>query len=212
MLLAVLRSISEHRLPTLAAGVAFYIILAIFPAIAAVVSVYGLFADPKSIAEQLEALSTVFPSGAIEVVRDEISQLVAQGNSALSLAFAASLAISVWSASSGMKAVFDVLNVVYDERERRGFIKLQLISMAVTVGALALTLMSLATVTFLPAALDAIGVKPALDLLVRLARWPVLFCGGRYWGSLFFTATGRAVPIPDFAGSPGAARARRSHG
>ncbi|MGP0091756.1 MAG: YihY/virulence factor BrkB family protein [Xanthobacteraceae bacterium] len=175
VLLAVLRRISEHRLLTLAAGVTFYIILAIFPAIAALVSVYGLFSDPSTIAKQLDALSTVLPPGAVEVVGNEIDQLVAQGNSALSLAFAGSLAISIWSANAGMKALFDVLNVVYDQRERRGLVKLHVVSLTVTIGALILTLLLLATVAVLPAALDTLGLRPVLDQLLRVARWPLLF-------------------------------------
>ncbi len=160
---------------TLAAGVTFYIILALFPAIAALVSVYGLFSDPSTIAKQLDALSNILPAGAVEVIGNEIDQLISQGNSVLSLAFAASLTISIWSANAGMKAIFDVLNVVFGERERRGLIKLHVMSLAVTIGALVLTLLLLVTVAVLPAALDYIGLRPAMDRLVRLARWPALF-------------------------------------
>ena len=175
LLLGVLRKISEQHLWTLAAGVTFYIILAIFPAVAALVSVYGFFSDPGTIARQLNALSNILPAAAVEVIGDEIIQLVAQGNSVLSFAFAASLIISIWAASAGMRAIFDALNAVYGERERRGLIKLHVISLTITIGALVLALLLLATVAVLPAVLDDLGLKPAMDLLVRAARWPVLF-------------------------------------
>src|SRR5213080_1547871 len=113
--------ISEHRVLAMAAGVTFYALLAIFPAIAALVSIYGLFADPATISSQLDAIANFAPGGAIDVIRDQMTLLASQGKGTLGLSFLIGLAIALWSANAGIKALFDALNVVYGEKEKRSF-------------------------------------------------------------------------------------------
>src|SRR5205807_1511993 len=132
ILLRVYENISEHRVIAIAAGVTFYTILAIFPAIAALVALYGLFADPKTIGAHLNALASFVPGGALDVVGEQLGRVAAQGSGTLGFAFLVGLAVSLWSANAGMKALFDALNIVYAEREKRGFIKLNLVSLAFT--------------------------------------------------------------------------------
>ena len=98
---------SEDRVMSIAGGVTFFVLLAIFPAIAALVSIYGLFADPASLTDQIDRLSDILPGGAIEVVGDQMRRVTSQGGTALGVTFVISLAISLWSANSGMKALFD---------------------------------------------------------------------------------------------------------
>src|SRR5690348_1626351 len=105
ILVGTYNQIFEDRVTSLAGGVAYFILLAIFPAIAALVAVYGLFADPATISQNVKSLSNVLPGGAIEVVNDQIGRIVAQGRGTLSLAFALGLVVSLWSANSGMKAL-----------------------------------------------------------------------------------------------------------
>src|SRR5260370_875892 len=111
--------ITECRVVAVAAGVAFYALLAIFPAIAALISIYGLFADPATIASHLDSISSFVPGGAIEVIRDEMHRVAAQGARTLGLAFVVSLCVSLWSANAGMKALIDSLNVVHCEKDER---------------------------------------------------------------------------------------------
>jgi membrane protein len=124
-------AIGEHRVVSIAAGVTFFVLLAIFPAIGVLVSIYGIFADPTTIQAQLNNLSSLLPGGAIEIIGDQLQRVTSGGTSTLGLAFLVSLAIALWSANAGMKALFDALNIVYDAKETRGLIKLNAVSLAV---------------------------------------------------------------------------------
>ncbi|MGC1959627.1 MAG: YhjD/YihY/BrkB family envelope integrity protein, partial [Pseudolabrys sp.] len=135
-------AIGQHRVVSIAAGVTFFALLAMFPAVAALVSIYGIFADPGTIRVHLDDLSSFLPGGAIEVVGDQLSRVAAGGKSRLGATFLFTLTLSLWSANAGMKALFDALNIVYDTQERRGLIKLNAVSLAFTAGALLLLLLA----------------------------------------------------------------------
>jgi membrane protein len=167
------QQIGEDRLLAVAAGVVFYGLLAVFPAITALVSLYGLFASPAAISDQLALLGGILPDSAVGILREQIGRLTAN-SSKLGLGFIFGLAIALWSANSGMKAIIDALNVVYEEKEKRGFIKLNLISLAFTLAGIGVLLLALAAVVVLPVALNYLGLHNATDLLLRFARWPVL--------------------------------------
>ena len=166
--------IGEDRLLAVAAGVVFYGLLAIFPAVTALVSLYGLFAGPAAIGEQLSLASGILPQGGVDILREQISRLTAGGGTKLGVGFIFGLAIALWSANAGMKAIMDALNVVYGEKEKRGFIKLNLISLAFTVAAIGSVLVALGAVVILPVALNYLGLHNVTDLIFRLARWPIL--------------------------------------
>ena len=142
--------IGDDRLLAVAAGVVFYGLLAIFPAITALVSLYGLFAKASTISEHLSLASGVLPAGGMEIIQEQINRITAKGDAKLSIAFASSLALTLWSANAGMKAVIDALNVTYEEKEKRGFIKLNLISLALTGGAILVLLVAIGAIVVLP--------------------------------------------------------------
>src|SRR5690242_6295704 len=121
ILLRVYKNISRHHIIAIAAGITFYTLLAIFPAIAALVALYGLFADPSTIAAQLDKVGDILPGGAIDIIRDQMTRVASQGSSTLGLTFLASLAVALWSANAGIKSLFEALNIVYGEEEERGF-------------------------------------------------------------------------------------------
>jgi membrane protein len=129
-----LPSYFENRILLVAAGAPFYSLLAIFPGIAALISIYGLFADPASVPVISIRLASVAPSGAIDVLREQMSRLASQGGTTLGVSFIVSLAISLWTANSGVKAIFDALNIVYGEEEKRRFIKLNAVTLFVMLG------------------------------------------------------------------------------
>ena len=131
------REIGADRLPAVAGGVTFYALLAIFPAIAAFVSLYGLFADVSLVQKQLSQLSRVFPAEVLTLVGDQMLRLTEAKDGKLGLAFVISLAISLWSANAGVAALFDGLNVAYDETERRPFFRLRALTLGFTAGLLA---------------------------------------------------------------------------
>jgi membrane protein len=148
----VYQEVSRDRVFSVAAGVTFYALLAIFPAIAAFVSLYGLVADATTINQHLALLSGVLPAGAIEIIGEQVKSLTSKAGSTLGFAFFFGLAISLWSANAGMKAMFDALNVVYDEDEKRGFIKLNFQALLFTLGALLFLLLALVAVAVTSAA------------------------------------------------------------
>ena len=136
----------QDRVMAVAAGVTYYALLAIFPAIAALVSVYGLVADPATIQDHLQALSGVRPGGALDIIREQVTRIASQGGGTLGFSFVFGLVLSLWSANAGMKAVIDALNIVYDEEEKRTFVQLNLQSLAFTLGAIAFILLALAAI------------------------------------------------------------------
>ena len=151
---------TDDRLLATAAGVVFFGLLAVFPAITALVSSYGLFADPSTIGANLQTLALMLPEGSFQIVQDQIARVLAKGTTALSASFLFGLALAIWSANAGVKAVIDALNVVYEEREKRGFIQLNLLSLAFTIGGIAALIIMVSAVVALPLALDHLGLKP----------------------------------------------------
>lgn len=168
---------TEDRVTSIAGGVAFFVLLAIFPAIATLVSIYGLFADPASLASHIDPLSGVLPGGAIQVITDQMRRVAAQGGTKLGITFLISLAIWVWSANSGMKAMFDALNVVYDEKEKRGFFRLNAISLAFTLLGLVFLLFALAAVVVLPILIGCLSLESTVHQTLHIGRWPILLVG-----------------------------------
>lgn len=165
---------SHDRIPAVGAGCAFYLLLAIFPAIASLVSLYGLFGDVGAIDRQLAAMAGVIPGGAIEVIRGEMQNLTSQGGGKLGFAFAVGLVVSIWSANSGMKALFDALNVAYEEDEKRSFVRLNATSLLFTLLGLVFIVVTVAALAALPVALDKAGAPDAVKAIAEFARWPAL--------------------------------------
>jgi membrane protein len=171
-LLRVYSGINDDRILANAAAVTFYTLLALFPAIAALVSVYALFADPRTIAAHLDMLAGTLPGGAIDIIRDQLNRLTAQPGSKLGISFVLGLLISLWSANGGIKALFDALNVVYGERETRSFIRLNAISLTFTAVMIAFVIVALICIVALPTVLGYL--PPFVGAVLDYARWPVL--------------------------------------
>ena len=172
--LRIYQGISEDRILALAAGVTFYVLLALFPGIAGLIALYGLYADAGTVSQHLDTLAGVLPEGGLQIIRDQIERLAAQPPQRLGIATAIGLGVSLWSANGGMKAMFDALNVVYHEKEKRSFIRLNAVSLAFTLGAMAFVLIALAAMTVLPVVLGDLGLSRVTELLIKLGRWPVL--------------------------------------
>ena len=167
--------LTDDRIVAIAAGVAFYALLAIFPAIAALVAIYGLFADPAAIAKHLDGISSFIPVGAIEVIRDQLARVTSSGRGTLGTGFVIGLAVSLWSANAGIKALIDALNIAYGQRERRGFIRLNAVSLAFTLGGILAVMIAIGVIVVLPLALQYFGLEGAPQSIVALAKWPLLF-------------------------------------
>jgi len=170
----IFREMGEDRVMLIAAGVTFYLLLALFPALAAFVSLYGLVSDPVTVADHIAYLGGLLPPTAIEIVRQQLDALVTQQDRSLGLGFLIGLAFALWSANSGIKALFEAMNIAYDETEKRGFIKLNLLSLSLTLGAIILGIALILAVGIVPAILAILGLAPWAEMLIGLARWPTL--------------------------------------
>jgi membrane protein len=174
------RAVSEagsDRLLTEAAGVTFYTLLALFPGIAALVSLYGLVADPATVSDHLGALSGFIPGGGMEIINEQVTRITSKEEATLGLSALIGLALSLWSANQAAKALFDALNVVYEEKEKRSFIRLNLVSLTFTLGGILFAVLAMGAVIALPVILTAIGLGGTTESLLRIARWPLLLLG-----------------------------------
>ena len=167
--------INEDRLLAVAAGVVFYGLLAIFPAISAFVSIYGLFTDSSTVTQHLDLLAHVVPEDAFGPIEEQVRRVAGSSSGGLSVTFIASLGLAVWSANAGMKGIIDALNVAYEETEKRSFIKLTLISMALTLGVFLAGLLAIGAIVVFPIVTSLLGVGSYAETLVSVLRWPLLF-------------------------------------
>ena len=168
------RKFSENELLSEAAGVTFYALLSLFPAITAIVSIYGLFADPATIQSHLDAASGLLPSGGMQIIDEQVKRLTASPAGGLSVGAIVGVLAALWSANQGTKAMFSALNDVYGEREGRGFVKLTALSLAFTVGGILVMLLGIALLVVLPLAFRFIGLDAVFDLVDHVARWPII--------------------------------------
>ena len=164
----------EDRIFALAAGVAFYAVLAVFPAMAVTLSVYGLFADATSVASHLQLLAGVLPPGATEILAEQMTPLT-QSRPVLGWTLAGSVIISVWSANAGVAAFFDALNVMYREQEKRPLWRFYATSLLFTLLAIVFLALALGAVVVFPVALNFFGWASSEKQIVALARWPFMY-------------------------------------
>src|SRR5947209_748004 len=172
----VYEDLTKHRILLAAAGVTFYAMLAFVPAITALVSLYGLFAKANTINQHLSFIAGMMPASAYELIGDQITRIAGNNDGKLTFAFMIGLGVALWSANAGMKSIFDALNIVYDEDEKRGFIKLNLISLTFTLGAVLALLVAIGAIVVLPLVLAYLGFDATQQAgFLPLLRWPALF-------------------------------------
>jgi membrane protein len=164
---------ADH-VPMLAAGVAFFAFLAVFPALIAGLTLYGLVADPAQVAQQVEALAGALPEDAQPLITDQLGSVVASDNGALGIGLVVSLLAALWSASSGTGNLVQAINLAYDEEETRGFVKLRATALLLTLGAIVFMLVTLALVAVVPALLNTLPLGPVATVLTQVVRWALL--------------------------------------
>ena len=163
---------TRDHVSMIAAGVAFYGLLALFPAMAAIISLWGLAFDPQAIEQQIEQLSGALPEQAAAIVKDQARRLAS--GTGTGLAAIGGLLLTLYSASKGMKALIEGLNIIYGEEEKRGFIKLNLTALLLTFAMIAMMVATLGAIVVLPALLGGLGLDSAVKTLVVWLRWPLL--------------------------------------
>jgi histidinol phosphatase-like PHP family hydrolase len=165
---------NENRLLAVAAGVVFYGLLAVFPALTAFVSLYGLMADPSTIHEHLSLATGVLPQGALNILNEQLTRLTSHRTSALSAGFIGGLLVALWSANAGAKAIMDALNVAYGETEKRSFVHLNVVALAFTLGAIVALMLALGAVVIAPIVLSQLGLSGGSETIIGLTRWPIV--------------------------------------
>lgn len=170
----VLQEVKADNVPLLSAGVAFYALLALFPALVAVVSIYGLLADPSEVARQLESLTRTMPREAATLLVDQARDIAGTGDGKLGVSAAVGILTALWSASSGMRWLLTALSLTYDEPEDRRFVKLRGTALLLTVGAAVAFVVSLGVIAAAPALARSLGLGSVGATVFTVLRWPFL--------------------------------------
>ncbi|KAB1073717.1 YihY/virulence factor BrkB family protein [Methylobacterium planeticum] len=170
----VVQSVPRDRVLATAGGVAFFALLAIFPGLATLVSLYGMFLDPNAISQHLNLLAGVLPNGVLDLIADQFMRVARQSTGTLSAASAVSLGIAFWSANSGVSALFDALNVIYKENEKRTLVRFYATTLLFTLSGMVFALIITAMLVVLPVVLSLIGLGAVTDAALRIGRWPAM--------------------------------------
>lgn len=167
------QQLEEDNVSIVAAGVAFYSFVAVVPTLAVILGIYGLIADASDISRHLDLLSRIVPAEAMPLLQDQV-QRIATNNTAAGITAIIGLLIALYSSSNATKAIITGLNICYDEREKRGFFRLNLVALALTISGAVGIVAALALVAILPAMLDNLGLSSTSETLVTWLRWPLL--------------------------------------
>ncbi|HSL59237.1 MAG TPA: YhjD/YihY/BrkB family envelope integrity protein [Acidimicrobiales bacterium] len=166
--------VRDDAVTLLGAGVAFYAFLALVPALIAVVSIYGLVASPQDVTALIDDALTAAPEEVSDLVDEQLTRITETSPDGLGIAAAVSILVALWSASSGMAALVQAVNIAYDERNDRGFLARRGLALLLTVGAVAFFLVTVGLIVVVPAVVAAADLGAAVGWVVNLARWPVL--------------------------------------
>jgi membrane protein len=168
--------INEDNISIVAAGVAFYVFLALFPGLAATVSIYGLVMDPAGLQKHMSIVEQVLPREAAGLINTELQRIVHAGSSGNRLGWAAliGIALALWSAAKGMSSLMEALNIVYDEKEERGFIRRNATALLLTLAFILFLFVLLALIAGVPAVLASFNLDPTVTQAVGYLRWPLL--------------------------------------
>lgn len=165
---------SEKNLSLVAGGVTYYVLLALFPGLAALVSIYGLVADPHTIETEVNSMSGLLPGDAQKLISTELHSLVSASGSALSVGVIVGLLIALWSASRGMSGLISALDIAYGAEETRSFFRFNLIAVGLTIGLLIGGLVAIALIAGLPAVLNGAGASSTTKWVAYTIEWPLL--------------------------------------
>lgn len=176
--------IGDDHVSLIAAGCAFYGLLAIFPGIVAAMAIAGLFFEPSTVVNQLESLSGFLPQQAAEIVLGQAQEVAGSEEGGLGLAAVFGILVAIYSASKGVQSLMEGLNVAFEAEESRGLVKFNLVKLALTLGMILGFLLIVAVAALLPAVLGVLPWGATTELIINIVRWPVL---------LVFVALGLAI-------------------
>jgi membrane protein len=165
---------SADNMPIIAGGVAFFGFLSIFPALLALLSIYGLVASPATVARQVEELSAQLPRSAATLIETQLNAIVTNDGGALTLGLVVSILGALWSVSGGVGNLITAVNIAYDEVEARNFVKLRATSLALTLGAIVFVLLTFGLVAIVPQVIESLPLGIVGTILAQVARWALL--------------------------------------
>ena len=168
-------SAQENYIGLIAAGVAFYFFMGAFPALAAIISLYGLFSDPKFITDQLEGFARFLPPESFEILVGQARAIAGSSGAALSLGLLFGIVLTIYSATKGVKALIKGFNIAYRKKENRNIVSLNSTAFCLTFVLMAYFLLSLTLVAFMPAFFQIIRIPDMIMNWALWLRWPVLF-------------------------------------
>lgn len=166
--------LTDDHVSVVAAGVAFFGLLATFPAIAAIIALAGLFADPLTIVGQIDSWTAGLPSDAAGIFQDQARKVASAPDRSLGWAALLSIVLALYGAAKGMKTLMEGMNIAYDETETRGFIKLNAVALMLTLLLIIGLLIAIAFLLGVPAWLELVGLGAAAETIVAWGRWPIL--------------------------------------
>ncbi|WP_081904536.1 YihY/virulence factor BrkB family protein [Palleronia rufa] len=169
---AVVMGLNDSNLGLISAGIAFYGMLAIFPTVAAIIAIWGFFADPGAVREQLETMRGLIPGDAYDIIDQQITSLITANSSTLGWATAISLSAALWSSRAGVAALIRGLNAIYREKNRVGLRQITT-AFGVTFLLIGVALVALLSVVILPIVLAVLPLGPITALLIASVRWVV---------------------------------------
>jgi membrane protein len=168
------REVSDNNIFLISGGVTYAILLALFPGLAALVSLYGLFQNPSQIETQVSALAGVLPEQSQQLLASQLHQLAEASGSALGFSAILGLLVAFWSASRGMSGLITALDIAYEEREERSFFHLNLVALTLTLGAVFGGIVAITLIAVLPAAVQLLGLDPTTKWILLVLEWPLL--------------------------------------
>jgi membrane protein len=168
------KQMNEDNLDIVAAGVAFYAFLALFPALAALISIYGLLFEPATVQSQLAQVAEFLPAQAQDLIGQILSQVAGRSEQALGWGAIISILLGLWSANNGTKALVKGLNIAYDQKESRSFFKLIALTLLFTFGGIIVVIVSIGLIIGLSAIIGVLELPSTLKTLLLLTRWVVL--------------------------------------
>lgn len=175
ILLRVFHKIGEDNLSLIAAGVALNTLLAVFPAMAVLASVYGMFASPAQVAKEIAPFYGILPHDAASIIQTQLQALARPHNQTLGIGAIVSLVVSIYYSSQGVSALMSATNIAYSERERRSFIKLILVAIGFAVGAVVGFVLMLLLTVAVPLALQRLPIPGFVSMAVLVLRWILLW-------------------------------------
>lgn len=166
--------VRNDRVPIVAAALAFYAILAVFPALIAAVSIYGLMFNPEQFQEQMIELAAILPSETATLVRQQLSQIVEASPTALGWTAAVAILGGLWTASSGVQSLIQSVNIAYDEEESRSWFELRLAALAFAAGFIVLGLAAIVVIVVAPPLLSGFDLPGPAEWAITLGSLLVL--------------------------------------